>query len=199
MQKSICSSSAAICRVFSARVAMGTILYKGPRVLAARRRRRVVAFRNPLRVNGRLMGESTPGHRLAPPSSLLPRPPMHVVHSPLHARHDGGVELHRGALVPSYESPARVDHILRAVQAAGLPLIAPRDVALDALHAVHDPAFVEFLRTAYARWQAEGRGGSMLPSGFPARSLRQDVVPAGINGAMGHYAFDAGTPIVAGT
>ena len=124
---------------------------------------------------------------------------MHVVHSPLHARHDGGVELHRGALVPSYESPARVDHILRAVQAAGLPVIAPRDGAIDALHAVHDPAFVEFLRTAYARWQAEGRGGSMLPSGFPARSLRQDVVPAGINGAMGHYAFDAGTPIVAGT
>jgi acetoin utilization deacetylase AcuC-like enzyme len=124
---------------------------------------------------------------------------MHVVHSPLHARHDGGVELHRGALVPSYESPARVDHILRAVQAAGLPVVTPRDVALDALHAVHDAAFVEFLRTAYARWQAEGRGGSMLPSGFPARSLRQDVVPAGINGAMGHYAFDAGTPIVAGT
>ena len=39
----------------------------------------------------------------------------------------------------------------------------------------------------------------MLPSGFPARSLRRDRVPEGINGAMGYYAFDAGTPIVAGT
>src|SRR4249919_3910428 len=124
---------------------------------------------------------------------------MHVVHSPLHARHAGGVELHRGELVPSFESPDRIDHILRAVQAANLPVIAPRDFAIESLHAVHDPAFVAFLRTAYARWQAEGKGGSMLPSGFPARSLRQDVVPAGINGAMGHYAFDAGTPIVAGT
>lgn len=124
---------------------------------------------------------------------------MQVVHSPLHARHDGGVELHRGALVRSYESPDRVDHILRAVQAARMPVIAPRDYAVERLHAVHDPAFVAFLHGAYARWQADGRGGSMLPSGFPARSLRRDRVPEGINGAMGYYAFDAGTPIVEGT
>ena len=58
---------------------------------------------------------------------------------------------------------------------------------------------VEFLRGAHARWRAEGRSGSMLPSGFPARGLRRDRVPAGINGAMGYYAFDAGTPIVEGT
>ncbi|MCC8361557.1 histone deacetylase family protein [Lysobacter sp. A6] len=124
---------------------------------------------------------------------------MQVVHSPLHARHDGGVELHRGELVPMYESPDRIDHILRAVQAAGMPVIEPREFGFEVLHAVHDPAFVEFLRTAYPRWQAEGRGGSMLPSGFPARSLRRDRVPEGINGMMGYYAFDAGTPIVAGT
>jgi acetoin utilization deacetylase AcuC-like enzyme len=124
---------------------------------------------------------------------------MRVVHSPLHARHDGGMELHRGALVPSYESPARADHILRAIEAAGLSCMEPRDHALSALHSVHDPAYVHFLRTAYARWQGEGRDGSMLPSGFPARGLRRDRVPHGINGAMGYYAFDAGTPIVAGT
>jgi acetoin utilization deacetylase AcuC-like enzyme len=124
---------------------------------------------------------------------------MQVVHSPLHARHDGGVELHRGELVPSYESPDRVDHILRAVRDAGMSVIDPREFAIERLHSVHAPAFVEFLRTAYARWQEDGRGGSMLPSGFPARSLRRDRVPEGVNGAMGYYAFDAGTPIVAGT
>ena len=123
---------------------------------------------------------------------------MIVVQSPLHARHDGGMELHRGALVPSFESPDRVDHILRAVSGKW-PCIEPRPHAEAELHTVHDPAYVEFLRTAYTRWQADGRDGSMLPSGFPARSLRQDRVPDGINGAMGYYAFDAGTPIVAGT
>ena len=124
---------------------------------------------------------------------------MKIVHSPLHRRHVGGLELHRGELVPSYEKPERADYIREAVVAAGHVLVEPEAFAPDALHGVHDPAFVEFLRGAHARWRDDGREGSMLPSGFPARSLRRDRVPAGIHGAMGYYAFDAGTPIVEGT
>jgi len=124
---------------------------------------------------------------------------MKIVHSPLHQRHAGGLELHRAELVPSYECPERVEYIRQALVEAGHALVPPREFAADVLLGVHEPGLVEFLRTAYARWQAEGRGGSMLPSGFPARGLRRDRVPAGINGAMGYYAFDAGTPIVEGT
>ncbi len=124
---------------------------------------------------------------------------MKVVHSPLHARHDGGVELHRGALVPSFESPQRVHFILEALQQAGLAVVPPREIPEACLLRVHDREFVEFLRGAYARWSAGGRDGSMLPSGFPARGLRRDRRPSGINGAMGWYTFDASTPIVAGT
>ena len=124
---------------------------------------------------------------------------MHVVHSPLHALHDGGMELHRGELVPCFEMPARVDYIERALRRAGHPFLAPRELPEERLLRVHDAGFVDFLRGAHARWRAEGKDGFMLPSGFPARSLRRDHVPAGINGAMGFYAFDAGTPIVAGT
>ncbi len=64
---------------------------------------------------------------------------------------------------------------------------------------MHDATCLAFLRGAYARWREAGKSGSMLPSGFPARGLRQDRVPRGINGAMGYYAFDTGTPIVDGT
>jgi acetoin utilization deacetylase AcuC-like enzyme len=124
---------------------------------------------------------------------------MRVVHSPLHARHDGGVELHRGALVPSFESPARAQFILDALLQRGFAVIPPRDIPEARLQSVHDAEFLAFLRGAYARWTAEGRDGSMLPSGFPARGLRRDHRPAGINGAMGYYTFDASTPIVAGT
>lgn len=124
---------------------------------------------------------------------------MRVVHTPRHARHDGAHELHRGALVPSFESPERVRMILQALESAGHEIVAPRDFPEAALLSVHDAAFVEFLRTAHARWRASGRDGSMLPSGFPARGLRQDRRPSGINGAMGWYTFDASTPIVAGT
>lgn len=124
---------------------------------------------------------------------------MRVVYSPLHTRHDGGVELHRGALVPSFESPARAQFILEALRGRGFPIVPPRDIPEARLLGVHDGAFVEFLRGAYARWTVGGRDGSMLPSGFPARGLRQDHCPSGINGAMGWYTFDASTPIVAGT
>jgi len=122
-----------------------------------------------------------------------------IVHSPLHLRHDGGMELHRGALVPCYESPSRADYIREALVDAGHALVDPRAFDAAALLSVHDADFVEFLRGAHARWRDAGYDGFMLPSGFPARSLRRDRVPTGIHGAMGYYAFDAGTPIVAGT
>lgn len=124
---------------------------------------------------------------------------MRVIHSPLHARHHGGKELHRGELVPSFEAPERAELILQAVRRAGLEVGEPRDLPVEALHRVHDPGFVEFLRTAHAAWRAAGKQGSMLPSAFPARGLRQDRLPAGLNGRMGYYAFDPGTPIVEGT
>jgi len=124
---------------------------------------------------------------------------MKVVHSPLHARHDGGVELYRGSLVPLFEMPARAEMIRAALEAAGHEVVAPRDVPDSRLLRIHDREFVEFLRGVHARWIAEGREGHVLPSGFPARGLRRDRRPTGISGQLGWYAFDASTPIVAGT
>jgi acetoin utilization deacetylase AcuC-like enzyme len=109
------------------------------------------------------------------------------------------MELHRGELVPCFESPARAELILRAVQQAGFEVSEPREFPLEVLHTVHDAGFVEFLRTAHAAWRAEGRDGFMLPSAFPARGLRRDRVPSGVSGKMGYYGFDPGTPIVEGT
>jgi acetoin utilization deacetylase AcuC-like enzyme len=124
---------------------------------------------------------------------------MKVVHSALHARHDGGMEIHRGRFVPTFESPARAEMIRAALVAAGHELLAPREIPESRLLRIHDAEFVDFLRGAWARWEAEGRTECMLPSGFPARGLRRDRRPTGISGAMGYYAFDSSTPIVAGT
>jgi acetoin utilization deacetylase AcuC-like enzyme len=135
----------------------------------------------------------------APYSSTKATTDMEVIYSPLHARHDGGLELHRGQLVPSFESPTRAERILAAVRDAGLEVRAPRELPVEALHTVHDPRFVDFLRTAHAEWRASGKTGSMLPSGLAARGLRQDRIPSSVNGRMGYYAFDPGTPIVEGT
>jgi acetoin utilization deacetylase AcuC-like enzyme len=124
---------------------------------------------------------------------------MKLIHSPLHALHHGGKELHRGELVPCYEMPARVDHILAAIARAGWKVEAPRDYGDDVLARVHDAGYLAFLRGAYGEWQAEGRDGFMLPGAFPARGMRRDRVPAGLHARLGYYAFDAGSPIVEGT
>lgn len=124
---------------------------------------------------------------------------MRIIHSPLHALHDGGMEMHRGALVPCFEQPARVDHILAAIGRAGLAVETPREYAAEALARVHDAGYLTFLEGAYAEWQAEGRDGFMLAGAFPARGMRRDRVPAGLHARLGYYGFDAGSPIVAGT
>ena len=124
---------------------------------------------------------------------------MRVVYSPLHERHRGGVELYRGELVPTYETPERVQFILAALQAGGHEIVPPRDFPEERLLRVHDADYLAFLRGAWARWSRAGRGGSMLPSGFPARGLRRDRIPKGVSGQMGYYCFDASTPIVEGT
>ena len=124
---------------------------------------------------------------------------MLAVYSPLHARHDGGVELYRGALVPTFETPARAEFIRAAIAGAGYALFEPRDIPEARLERVHEAEFVDFLRGAHARWVAEGRQGHVLPSGFPARGLRRDRRPAGISGSLGYFSFDASTPIGAGT
>jgi len=124
---------------------------------------------------------------------------MNTIHSPLHTLHDGGMELHRGELVPCFEMPARVDHILAAIARAGWAVEAPREYDDAVLARVHDADYLAFLRGAYAEWQADGRDGFMLPGAFPARGMRRDHVPTGLHARLGYYAFDAGSPIVQGT
>lgn len=124
---------------------------------------------------------------------------MKLIHSPLHVLHDGGMELHRGELVPCYEMPARVDHILAAIARAGWAVEAPLEYHDAVLERVHDADYLAFLRGAYDAWRAEGRNGFMLPGAFPARGLRRDRVPTGLHARLGYYAFDASSPIVAGT
>jgi acetoin utilization deacetylase AcuC-like enzyme len=124
---------------------------------------------------------------------------MRLVHSPLHALHDGGMELHRGELVSCYEMPARADHILAAITRAGWRVETPTEHDDAVLARVHDADYLAFLRGAHDAWRAEGHGGFLLPGAFPARGMRRDRVPTGLHARLGYYAFDAGTPIVAGT
>lgn len=125
---------------------------------------------------------------------------MRWIDNAAQAGHAGGLEFNEGRLVPCHEGPQRAAMVRAAVAAAGLgPVEAARDFGLTPILAVHDAAYVAFLRTAWDRWTAAGRDGQALPFTFAARGMRRDQPPEDIDGLLGYYGFDAGSPIVSGT
>ena len=112
-------------------------------------------------------------------------------------------EMFRGELVPCFEVPDRADFVLQALRARGLGSIesAP-EVGTDALARVHAPRYLQFLSTAWAEWIAldpDNAQRDALPSYWPIRTFRTDVLPASFPARMGLFSFDAGSPITAGT
>jgi acetoin utilization deacetylase AcuC-like enzyme len=77
-------------------------------------------------------------------------------------------------------------------------ILPPEDFGRAPLERVHRPDFLHFLETAWAAWAALGRAHDALPLCWPTRTLRQ-VCPERIDGRLGYYSLDAGTPITAGT
>lgn len=121
---------------------------------------------------------------------------MKIVFSDEQRLHHGKGELTDGHLMPVVEMPRRADMILERVRAVGLgPVIAPNDHGRAPLEAVHAGDYLDFLETAWSAWEAE-RGGERdaLPLIWPVRSLR-NLRPDHIDGQLGYYALDAGTPI----
>src|SRR3954466_195123 len=88
---------------------------------------------------------------------------MYGVFDPVQRDHRPVQELHNGGWMPHSDVPARADMIL-----AALPPLAPaRDFGLEPILAVHDAEYVDFLRTAYDRWQASGRAGEAIGYTWP--------------------------------
>ena len=109
-------------------------------------------------------------------------------------------ELYGGRLVSPFECPERVDIIIERVRRVGLgEFRSPQDHGLAPVLAVHDARYVDFLAQAWDEWQAAGFEGEPIPSIWPARRMRGDVIPKHIDGRLGYYALAAETSIDAGT
>lgn len=120
-----------------------------------------------------------------------------------HALHQGKLEMFRGALVPCFEVPARVDHVLHELQRRKLGSIeAPQTFDDQALTSVHGAHYLDFLRSAWNEWvalDATHATRDALPSVWPVRTLRSDVLPDNFAARMGLFSMDAGTPLTSGT
>lgn len=131
---------------------------------------------------------------------------MLTVYSSDHARHDPQVEMADGKLVPAVEIPSRAQMVCEAVRAAKLgDVIAPDALDRATVEQVHSPDYVQFLESFWPRWLEADRDPATIDT-FPfiwpthggPSGLRR-VRPGHLDGLMGYYSFDAGTPMGPGT
>jgi acetoin utilization deacetylase AcuC-like enzyme len=120
-----------------------------------------------------------------------------------HALHHGKREMFRGEMVPCFEIPARADHVLRELQARKLGAIESPEANPDAaILRIHSQRYVDFLRGAWNEWVAldpDNAQRDAIPSYWPIRTFRSDVLPASFAARMGLFSFDAGSPLTSGT
>ncbi|MBX6313829.1 MAG: histone deacetylase family protein [Isosphaeraceae bacterium] len=123
---------------------------------------------------------------------------MKIIYSPRHQRHATNLRI-PGCPFEYNEVPARAEVIREAVLKAGLgPLQGPEDHGLAPILAVHDAAFVEYLKTAYQITRSRYEGTHpVLADTYAVRLGRHR--PAGAAGLVGYYAFDIACPILEGT
>jgi acetoin utilization deacetylase AcuC-like enzyme len=128
---------------------------------------------------------------------------MLTIFNDLHVLHHGKVEMFRGELVPCFEVPSRADHVLRELQERSLgPIETPMAFDDAAIARIHAQRYLDFLANAWNEWVALDPANAdrdALPSYWPIRTFRSDVLPASFAARMGLFSYDAGTPLTAGT
>ncbi len=120
-----------------------------------------------------------------------------VIYDPRQAAHDPQFFLLRGQPVASPERASRGATLLAAATAAGLEPLEPPPVAVERLRAVHDPAYLDFLATAWTAWQKIGGGAEVIANVHPQRAHAS--YPAGIVGRAGWHMGDTACPLGAET
>jgi acetoin utilization deacetylase AcuC-like enzyme len=123
--------------------------------------------------------------------------------NPIHAQHQGKLEMFRGELVPCFEVPDRVDHVAKELQRRQLgPILAPESFDDSLLTSIHPARYLDFLKGAWTEWvalDADNAARDALPSVWPVRTLRSDVLPDNFAARLGLFSMDAGTPLTSGT
>ena len=133
---------------------------------------------------------------------------MKIFHNTRHAEHAGRQEMFRGRLVDCHEVPQRLQHVLDELARRPVGTLAQpaADLPLDAaLRRVHRADYLDFLASAWSDWIAMDPGNAALdalPSVWPLaqpHAFRTDAPPLNFAARLGQYAFDSGTPLMAGS
>lgn len=123
---------------------------------------------------------------------------MKCVFNEAQRAHDPQFFLSSGAPRPCPEQPARVDALLRGVQAAGLEVVQAADAGLEPIAAVHPARYLTFLQTIHVRWsRIEGASAEVIPNIHPDH--RGVGYPLSAVGQAGFHMTDTSCPIAAAT
>lgn len=118
-------------------------------------------------------------------------------------RHEPEAEVWVGTLTPATEVPARLVAIRGELLSAGANEVAAQAHDDSALLAVHDPALVEFLRTAWDEWTtAPLPTDRVVPYVFAREELtsgQKPATPTAVWARPGLFAYDTMTLIGPGT
>ncbi len=124
---------------------------------------------------------------------------MRIIHSEDHRKHFPKGELFGGEFVRPFECPERWEHIMDRLKLCGFDdFAAPDPLDWTPVRKVHTGPFLEFLKNAWALWEAEGFNGEAVPTVFPARRMQQRE-PDHIDGKLGYFCMAIETAITAGT
>lgn len=128
---------------------------------------------------------------------------MRAFYHPDQSLHDPQQYMRFGRVVAPKDLPERTARLLGALERHGIAPQRPGEHGVDPILKIHTPDFVEFLRTAWDRWQTlpAERGPEVWPNTFPYWSGRTDEAhraPAratGLIGQLGWYLGDLSVPI----
>jgi acetoin utilization deacetylase AcuC-like enzyme len=124
---------------------------------------------------------------------------MLTIYSSDHSLHHG-VELKDGVISESFEKPLRAETVLARVKATALgDVISPKSHAPSSYVGAHSQRYIDFLAGAWREWSATGRSSQALPLVWPVRGLPGTDLPQFIDGKLGFFSMDAGSPINPGT
>ncbi|MEM7238359.1 MAG: histone deacetylase family protein, partial [Pseudomonadota bacterium] len=105
-----------------------------------------------------------------------------------------------GRLVPPFECPERVEHILDRIRETGLGEVRePVSHGLDPVRRIHDTDYLGFLETCWDDWVAGGYEGEAIATCWPSRRMTRSKPPREIDGRIGYYCLASETSISAGT
>jgi acetoin utilization deacetylase AcuC-like enzyme len=119
--------------------------------------------------------------------------------------HDPQQFMRLGRIHKPTDLPSRAEALLDALAKRGVEVAVPADVGRAPLEAVHDAAYLDFLETAYARWQALAQPGlepgiEVLPNltpyaGVPLGEARPPCRSTSIVARGGFHLGDLSCPI----